>query len=118
MIDDTMNCRAEGTQQLIDTMYTYLTRRNVPIRPQLKQTQAPPPYSQATTSMLIKSHETAMKKEDIQTVAREVCVIIVLYFVLIIFVLFIKYKFLIFQAQQIIQQHHEQRILEKQTNKG
>lgn len=91
MIDDTMNCRAEGTQQLIDTMYTYLTRRNVPIRPQLKQTQAPPAYSQATTSMLIKSHETAMKKEDIQTVAREVYIVILLYFIVVIIILFIKY---------------------------
>ena len=72
MMDDTMNCRPDGTQQLLDTIYTFLTRRNAPVRPQIRKSDGLPPYAQPTTSSLIKSHEDDTRKADQSTVTREV----------------------------------------------
>ncbi|KAH7825523.1 putative CH-like domain in sperm protein [Monocercomonoides exilis] len=90
MIDDTMNYRTEGTQQLIDTMYTFLTRRSVPPRPVISPLSQVPGYAQPTTSLLVKEHEQTMKKQDTVVLTRE--------------------------AEDILSQHHEMRIQEKEKN--
>ena len=72
MMNDTMNTRPEGTQQLLDTIYTFLTRRSAPVRTQVRQPDQAPPYAQPTTSSLIKNHEDDTKKADTKVVTREV----------------------------------------------
>ena len=72
MIDDTMNYRTEGTQDLLDTIYTFLTRRPAPPRPKVVNAKTVPFYAQPTTNELIKEHEKIFKKQDLTQTAKEV----------------------------------------------
>jgi hypothetical protein len=67
MIDDTMNYRVQGTQELLDTMYIFLTNRaffffwllhvvlySPPVRPVIQELEPPSPFARPTASQLIK----------------------------------------------------------------
>ncbi|KAK2945242.1 putative camsap CH domain protein [Blattamonas nauphoetae] len=71
MIDDTMNVRPLGTQQLLDTMYSYLTNRPAPTRTIVPPSEPARPFARPTANVLIKEHEESMKIQDTTTSQKE-----------------------------------------------